>query len=85
MSTKVRISRACVLVASLGLWVLPAISQSKCSSPVTDVVWLHSYEEDHNGTQVFRPGSFAFPPSRGWGAARSPARAYSERRKFKMS
>lgn len=62
---KFRISWACVLVASLGPWVLPAISQSGCSNPVTDVVWLHSYEQDHDGMQVFRPRSFAFPQSRG--------------------
>jgi len=27
--------------------------------------WLHSHEEDSNGQTVFRPASFAFPPSRG--------------------
>lgn len=27
--------------------------------------WLHSHEEDSDGTMVFRPESFPFPPSRG--------------------
>ena len=27
--------------------------------------WVHSHEEDTNGEQVFRPASYAFPPSRG--------------------
>jgi hypothetical protein len=27
--------------------------------------WLHSHEEDRGAEQVFRPASFAFPPSRG--------------------
>jgi hypothetical protein len=28
-------------------------------------VWRHSHEEDHGGCQVFRPGGFDLPPSRG--------------------
>jgi hypothetical protein len=27
--------------------------------------WVHSHEEDQGGRLVFRPGDFAFPPSRG--------------------
>jgi hypothetical protein len=27
--------------------------------------WVHSHEEDSGGEQVFRPASYAFPPSRG--------------------
>ena len=27
--------------------------------------WTHSHEEDHDDVQVFRPGDYAFPPSRG--------------------
>jgi len=27
--------------------------------------WLHSHEEDHGDTLVFRPNSYDFPPSRG--------------------
>jgi hypothetical protein len=27
--------------------------------------WVHSHEEDQQGEQVFRPASYAFPPSRG--------------------
>ena len=27
--------------------------------------WVHSHEEDTDGEQVFRPASYAFPPSRG--------------------
>jgi len=27
--------------------------------------WIHSHEEDIDGEQVFRPASYAFPPSRG--------------------
>lgn len=27
--------------------------------------WMHSHEEDRDGTQVFRPISYPFPPARG--------------------
>ena len=27
--------------------------------------WLHAHEEDHGDTVVFRPNTYAFPPSRG--------------------
>jgi len=27
--------------------------------------WTHSFEEDAQGTKVYRPASFAFPPARG--------------------
>jgi hypothetical protein len=27
--------------------------------------WVHSHEEDHDGIEVYRPGDFDFPPSRG--------------------
>jgi hypothetical protein len=27
--------------------------------------WVHSHEEDTEGERVFRPASYAFPPSRG--------------------
>lgn len=27
--------------------------------------WIHSHEEDRPGEMVFRPASYAFPPSRG--------------------
>lgn len=27
--------------------------------------WLHSHEEDHGDTLVYRPNTYAFPPSRG--------------------
>ncbi|MBC7447452.1 MAG: hypothetical protein H7330_05280 [Hymenobacteraceae bacterium] len=27
--------------------------------------WLHAHEEDHGDTLVFRPNTYAFPPSRG--------------------
>ena len=27
--------------------------------------WLHAYEEDDNGVQVYRPNTYAFPPARG--------------------
>lgn len=29
--------------------------------------WRHSFEEDHDGIQVYRPESFDFPPARGRG------------------
>ncbi|ELS01737.1 hypothetical protein Xen7305DRAFT_00014420 [Xenococcus sp. PCC 7305] len=29
--------------------------------------WVHSYEEDGNGMQVYRPEDYDFPPSRGRG------------------
>ncbi len=27
--------------------------------------WVHSYEDDKNGWQAYRPSSYAFPPARG--------------------
>jgi hypothetical protein len=27
--------------------------------------WQHSFEEDHDGVQVYRPAEFNFPPARG--------------------
>jgi hypothetical protein len=27
--------------------------------------WLHSFEEDHEGIQVYRPSGHPFPPARG--------------------
>ncbi|EEP70283.1 hypothetical protein MCAG_00610 [Micromonospora sp. ATCC 39149] len=27
--------------------------------------WLHSFEEDHEGVQVYRPSGHPFPPARG--------------------
>ncbi|WP_433367287.1 hypothetical protein ACQPZX_39335 [Actinoplanes sp. CA-142083] len=27
--------------------------------------WTHSYEEDHDGVQVYRPDGYDFPPARG--------------------
>lgn len=27
--------------------------------------WMHSYEEDHDGVQVYRPAGYDFPPARG--------------------
>jgi hypothetical protein len=62
---KVRIRWIGVLLANLGLLVLPGVSQSGCSRHVAGVVWLHSFEQDHDGMLFFRPRSFAFPPSRG--------------------
>ena|SRR5690349_15865488 len=29
--------------------------------------WMHSYEEDHDGVQVYRPAGYDFPPARGRG------------------
>lgn len=41
--------------------------------------WLHSYEEDTGDAEVFRPISFAFPPSRGRpGIAFRPDGGYAE-------
>ena len=27
--------------------------------------WMHSFEEDHDGVQVYRPADYPFPPARG--------------------
>ncbi len=27
--------------------------------------WSHSFEEDHDGVRVYRPGDYPFPPARG--------------------
>jgi hypothetical protein len=56
---------AAVFLTIAGLLASPAFSQSGCKQSVTDVVWLHSYEQDREGTQVFRPRSFPFPRTRG--------------------
>jgi len=28
-------------------------------------IWIHSHEESRDGAQVYRPGAYPFPPSRG--------------------
>ena len=33
--------------------------------PLLDRLWVHSHEEDKGDEVVFRPSTFAFPPSRG--------------------
>ncbi len=30
--------------------------------------WYHSFEEDHDGIQVYRPETYDFPPARGRGS-----------------
>lgn len=35
------------------------------SDELVDKPWLHSHEEDTADEMIFRPASFAFPPSRG--------------------
>ena len=38
---------------------------SNCLTSMIEGMWLHSYEEDHDGILVFRPPSFDFPMARG--------------------
>ncbi len=35
------------------------------SDQLLETWWVHSHEEDEGDTVVFRPATFAFPPSRG--------------------
>jgi hypothetical protein len=43
-----------------GAWLAAGIEASQLLGR-----WVHSHEEDQGGRLVFRPGDFAFPPSRG--------------------
>ena len=38
---------------------------SRSTQPEICRRWVHSHEEDHGETQVFRPSDHPFPPSRG--------------------
>jgi hypothetical protein len=41
------------------------VDVSSLRSCLIGVRWLHSHEEDRADVTVYRPGGFAFPPSRG--------------------
>jgi hypothetical protein len=57
-----RISRW-ILVLSLVLITLPSKGQRLPDNLFQR--WIHSFEEDTSGTQVFRPVGYPFPPARG--------------------
>ncbi|MCB2378060.1 hypothetical protein LGH70_10735 [Hymenobacter sp. BT635] len=62
--------RLLVLLASMSLFLLASTcnSDSRASSPKLkqlEGTWLHAHEEDQGDVQVYRPNTYAFPPSRG--------------------
>lgn len=61
--------RLFTLLTSLSVLLLAATCQPNAkSSPqlrLLEHTWLHAHEEDQNDVRVYRPNTYAFPPSRG--------------------
>ncbi|MCB2407379.1 hypothetical protein [Hymenobacter lucidus] len=62
--------RLFVLLASLSMFLLASTcnTDSHASSPELkqlEGTWLHAHEEDQGDVRVYRPNTYAFPPSRG--------------------
>ena len=60
--------RLFTLLAALSVLLLAATCQpgSKAAAmKQLERTWLHAHEEDQDGIQVYRPNTYAFPPSRG--------------------
>ncbi|TGE19339.1 hypothetical protein [Hymenobacter elongatus] len=62
--------RLFVLLASLSVVLLAGTcnTDTKASSPQLkqlEGTWLHAQEEDQGDVRVYRPNTYAFPPSRG--------------------
>jgi hypothetical protein len=53
------------LLCFLCLLLLANTCRKKAETELLGQTWLHSYEEDEGDTQVYRPNTFDFPPSRG--------------------
>src|SRR5215510_6119424 len=54
-----------VVVRGFGNRGVPAMTSQASSSPQLYQTWLHSHEEDTATETIYRPSSYAFPPSRG--------------------
>lgn len=61
--------RLFTVLAALSVLLLAATCQpgTKASSPLRKLehTWLHAHEEDQGDVRVYRPNTYAFPPSRG--------------------
>lgn len=62
--------RLFVLLASLSLFLLASTCNSDTHAAPPELkqlegTWLHAHEEDQGDVQVYRPNTYAFPPSRG--------------------
>ncbi|TGE22883.1 hypothetical protein [Hymenobacter metallicola] len=62
--------RLLALLASLSMFLLAGTcnTDSRASTPrlkQLEGTWLHAHEEDQGDVQVYRPNTYAFPPSRG--------------------
>ncbi|UOQ52987.1 hypothetical protein [Hymenobacter cellulosivorans] len=62
--------RVLLLLASMSLFLLAGTcnTNSRASSPELkrlEGTWLHAHEEDQGEVRVYRPNTYAFPPSRG--------------------
>lgn len=61
--------RLFTLLASLSVLLLAATCQpgGKSALPMKQLerTWLHAHEEDQGDVHVYRPNTYAFPPSRG--------------------
>ena len=56
---------ACLSAALLAATCRPGPTAAETLSKQLEGTWLHAYEEDDNGVQVYRPNTYAFPPARG--------------------
>ncbi|WBA40329.1 hypothetical protein [Hymenobacter canadensis] len=61
--------RLFTILAALSVLLLAATCQpgTKAPSPLRKLehTWLHAHEEDQGDVRVYRPNTYAFPPSRG--------------------
>jgi hypothetical protein len=62
--------RLLLLLASMSVFLLAGTcnTDSRSSSPQLkqlEGTWLHAHEEDQGDVRVYRPNTYAFPPSRG--------------------
>lgn len=50
---------------SLFAVLLMACQTEDIMKKVIGITWIHSFEDDKNGTEAYRPESYEFPPARG--------------------
>jgi hypothetical protein len=55
---------ACLSVLLLAVTCKPG-ADSAAKLQLLEHTWLHAHEEDQDGISVYRPNTYAFPPSRG--------------------
>ena len=55
----------CLSVALLAATCRPGAEATDAPLKQLEGTWLHSYEEDDENVQVYRPNTYAFPPARG--------------------